>query len=108
MDALLGDEKLRKVVGLPLEAARPRRIILIGSHARGEQKSDSDLDLLVIEEEVEDHSLERVRLRRALSSIRMPIDLLVYSEKDVRTRGHWLGTPLHEALQEGKELYAAG
>jgi hypothetical protein len=35
VDAPLRDEKLQQVVGLLIEAARPRRIILIGSHARG-------------------------------------------------------------------------
>ncbi len=48
-----------------IEAARPERIILFGSHARGEAGEDSDLDFLVIESHVEDRAKEMVRLRRA-------------------------------------------
>ena len=101
-------DTLDEVVRLLVDAAHPRRIILFGSHARGEQGNDSDLDLIVIEDDVPNRFQEMVRLRRALQSIRLPIDILVYTEEDVRTRGHWLGTALYEALREGRELYATG
>lgn len=104
LDADLRDQ----VVQLLVDAAHPRRIILFGSYARGEQTPDSDLDLLVIVGRVADPVLERVRLRRALAPIRMPIDVLVYSQDDVQVRGGWLGTALYDALREGEELYAAG
>jgi predicted nucleotidyltransferase len=97
-------DTLDEVVGILVEAARPQRIILFGSHARGEQTSHSDLDLIVIEGHVPDRWLEMVRLQRALKTIRMPIDVLVFSEDDVRDRSHWLGTPLYEALREGNVL----
>jgi predicted nucleotidyltransferase len=91
MRSQLDVEVLGKVVKLLVDAAHPKRIILFGSYARGEQTPESDLDLLVIEDDVADRFRERVRLRRSLAPIRMPIDVLVYSESDVRTRGHWLG-----------------
>ncbi len=99
---------LDQVVRLLVDAAQPKKIILFGSYARGEQAPDSDLDLLVVLPHVPDRFTEMVRLRRALKPIRMSIDILVYSEDDLRTRGHFLGTALYEALREGKVLYAAG
>lgn len=99
---------LDQVVRRLVDVAQPERIILFGSRARGDSSPDSDLDLVVIEKEAPDRAAEMVRLRRALAEILLPIDVLVYSARDVEERGHWLGTPLHEALSEGRVLYARG
>jgi predicted nucleotidyltransferase len=101
-------EFIDRAVRLLVEAASPQKIILFGSVARGEQSRDSDLDFVVILPFVSNYFSEMVRLRRALKDIRMPIDVLVYSEDDVRVRGSWPGTALHEALQTGRVLYANG
>jgi len=86
-------------------AARPERILLFGSHARGEAREDSDLDLLVIESEVTDRAAEMVRLRRALRPLRIPVDILVYSSADVVRWGNQPGSALFLALREGKVVY---
>lgn len=99
-------ETIDLIVRLLVEAACPQKIILFGSYARGEEKSDSDLDLVVILPSVDNHFSEMLRLRHALVDLRMPIDVLVYSEEDVRTRGTWPGTALHEALHAGRVVYA--
>lgn len=93
------------LVKLLVEAAQPRQIILFGSYARGEETRDSDLDVLVIVDDVTNRLGEMVRLRRVLAPIKTPIDVLVYSWDEVRTRGQWPGTALYEALQEGRSLY---
>jgi predicted nucleotidyltransferase len=98
---------LKEVVRLLVDAAKPAKIILFGSYARDKQHADSDLDLVVILPEVSSRFHEMVRLRRALAPIPMAIDVLVYSKRDVQERGHFLGTPLYEALQHGKVLYDA-
>lgn len=101
-------ELIDLAVRLLVEAACPQKIILFGSVARGEENRDSDLDFVVILHSVSNRFSEMVRLRRVLKDIRMPIDVLVYSEDDVRVRGSWPGTALHEALQTGQVLYANG
>jgi hypothetical protein len=40
-----------------------------------------------------------MRLRRVMTPVRMPIDILVYSEANVATRTHYVGTALYDALQ---------
>ncbi len=104
----LSAKTLSLLVSLLVEAAHPRKIILFGSYTRDEQTADSDLDVLVILDAVHDRFDEMVRLRRALAPIKMPMDVLVYSEDDIRERGQWLGTALREALQEGWVLYGDG
>ncbi len=101
-------ETIDRAVRLLVEAVHPQKIILFGSFARGDETPDSDVDLVVILPSVDNHFSEMVRLRRTLREIRMPIDVLVYSDEDVRTRGTWSGTALHEALHTGRVLYANG
>jgi predicted nucleotidyltransferase len=72
-------ETIKRLTELLIEAAKPKRIILFGSQARGEAGEDSDLDVMVVEEGVLDRAGEMVRLNRLLRSIDIPVDLLVVS-----------------------------
>ncbi len=96
-----------RIVEILVDAAHPTKVILFGSHARGDSHVDSDVDLVVVERDVPSRYEEMVRLTQALAPLRMPIDVLVYSEADVAEKGEWLGTALRSALLEGEGLYAA-
>jgi predicted nucleotidyltransferase len=85
-------------------AGSPVRVILFGSHARGEAGPRSDVDFAVIEPSVTSRHAEMVRLRRVLRGLRMPIDVLVYSDAQVAEWGDVPGTLLHAALTEGRVL----
>lgn len=82
-------------------------MILFGSHARGDAGPDSDLDFLVIERDVVDRIAESVRLRRALGSLRLPIDVIVLSDAYVAEWCEVPNTMLHAALLEGRILAEA-
>lgn len=88
-----------------VQAAKPQRIVIFGSYARGDAAEDSDLDLLIIEHEVVDRAAEMVRLRRILRPLRIPVDLLVYSQDEVARWGDQPGTALYWALREGHQVY---
>jgi predicted nucleotidyltransferase len=88
-------------------AGSDARVILFGSHARGNAGPGSDLDLLVIEPEVRSRREEFVRLREALGAIGVPVDLIVVSDSHVREWGGVQGTMVHEATREGRVLYEA-
>lgn len=76
------DERLIADAGRRLVAAAPgARVILFGSHGRGEAAPHSDLDFLVVEPEVEDDGREAVRLMRVLRDLRVPADVTVVSER---------------------------
>jgi predicted nucleotidyltransferase len=102
------EDLIQEASRLLVETARPEKIILFGSYARGDFSEDSDLDFLVILSAVEDTFEEMTRLERVLLSLPVPVDVLVYSADDVRERAHLRGTVLYHALREGKVLpYAA-
>jgi|ERR1035438_1982994 predicted nucleotidyltransferase len=83
-------------------AASPARVILFGSAARGELTRDSDLDFLVIEQEVENRVAEAVRLRDAVGRIGWPVDVIVMDEDLAARRAKVRGTMVHHALREGR------
>lgn len=102
------DEALIAEAGRRLSVAAPdARVILFGSHARGEAHSDSDLDLLVIEPEVKSRRAEFVRLREALGDLGVPVDLFVVPASHVDEWDHFEGTMLNDALREGRVLTPA-
>ncbi len=99
--------KIAAAAKVLVDAAHPLKIVLFGSYAQGTPTEDSDLDLLVIERSLPNKLDEMVRLRRLLRPLRIPVDVLVYSEDEVREWGHLPGTTLYWALREGKILHEA-
>lgn len=96
---------INKAVDILVREARPQKIILFGSFARGEETEESDADFFIIEKNVRDKRREMVRLRKALSPLRIPVDLMVSDEKTVREWGSIPSTTMYWALKEGEVLY---
>lgn len=84
-------------------------IRVFGSRARGDARTDSDIDLIVIEAEPfgpgRDKHTKAVRLLRALSGIEAAVDILVYSRDEVDYWRDSLNNVLARALREGKLVY---
>jgi predicted nucleotidyltransferase len=102
---MIDESTISTAVQTLARAAHPQRIILFGSHARGQARDDSNLDLLVIESHVEHRGREMVRLRRLLRPLRIPVDVLVCSTEEVERWGDQPGTALYWALREGRVVY---
>jgi predicted nucleotidyltransferase len=83
-------------------AASPARVLLFGSHARGDAGDASDLDFLVIERDVVNRAVEMVRLRDALPPLGVPVDVIVVSEQQADKWARVKGTMVRTALDEGR------
>jgi predicted nucleotidyltransferase len=101
------DEAKIREVGRRLAAEAPNaRVILFGSHARGTATARSDIDVLVIEPEVENTALESVRLMRAVRDLRLPVEVVVVSQREAAEWQDVHGSLVHAALAEGRVLAA--
>ncbi len=100
---------LDRMVRAIVDEADPEQIILFGSRARGDQRRDSDVDLIVVEAEpfgpARSRHQEMVRLYHAITGSGVSTDLLVFSREDVEYWRDSLNHVLARALREGRVLY---
>ncbi len=102
-------QELIEVAGrkLAVTAKNPVKVVLFGSHARGDAGPESDLDFLVIERDGGDRHAEMVRLGRELRPLGVPVDVVVVSERYAEDWGGVEGSLVHAALTEGRVLHDA-
>ena len=99
------DDLLEQVTRTIFERFHPKRIVLFGSHARGDAGSDSDLDLF-IEMQTSRRPPERAIEVSAVFGLRpWPLDVVVYTPKEVQRLRGVNGTLLSVIEKEGKVLY---
>ena len=94
---------------LAAAASSPSRIIVFGSYGRGTATEDSDLDLMVVEQELGDKAAEYMWLMDALGRVApgVGVDLLLYPLAEFERRSQVPGTVLFEARMDGKVLHDA-
>lgn len=83
----------------------PARVILFGSHARGDAREESDVDFLVIEPDVDDWMAESVRLRRVLRGLPAAFDVVVVHDQYAEEWKDVYGTLVNAALEEGQVVH---
>jgi predicted nucleotidyltransferase len=99
------DELLAEVVRRILTVGSPHKIVLFGSRASGNARSDSDLDLLIIEDSNLPRYRRSARYRRALCGVFPAKDVVVWTPSEVE---EWKAVPnafISTVLSEGKLLY---
>ena len=88
-----------------VERFHPWRVILFGSHARGEAQPDSDMDLFV-EMETQARQPERsVEINSVFGLRPWSMDVVVYTPEEVQRLRRVHGTLLSVIEAEGKVLY---
>jgi uncharacterized protein len=105
----IGNDELMEEIARRLSAAAPgAKVILFGSRSRGEERPNSDVDLLVIKpEKIDKPGAESARLRRELRGLGVGFDLLVVSADHAARRARSEGSLMKEVLSEGLVLVDA-
>jgi len=104
VDSKLLEEIVRRMVA----EFDPEQIYLFGSHAWGIPTDDSDLDLLVIVSESNEHPTARAaRGYRAIRGILAPMDILVKTRSEAEDLAAISGTLVADIVTKGKVLYAS-
>ena len=98
--------QIEAMVDRIVEQFHPDRVILFGSHARGDAGPDSDVDLLVVMAVQGARREKATEIAVELADIPLPKDILVTTPEDFEWRKDVTGTIEHPASHEGKLLYA--
>ncbi|MBI4027257.1 MAG: nucleotidyltransferase domain-containing protein [Verrucomicrobia bacterium] len=85
---------------------RPVKVILFGSHARGNAGRNSDVDLLVVMPVSGLKRKKQLEIRSLLHSFRIPKDIIVTTPEEFEWRKEIPGTIERPAMLEGEVLYA--
>lgn len=95
-----------EVVADVVRAFDPAQIIVFGSVARDEERPESDLDLLVLLDELEPRQRRVMmgRIRRAINAP-IPIDVLVAGIAEYESRRDVNGSPYYWPAREGQVVY---
>lgn len=88
-----------------VERVHPIRVVLFGSHARGQATVQSDVDLLVVLSQVGDKRKAAVEIRRLSVDFPVAKDIVVTTPEEIARCGNLPGTVLRSALRDGTVVY---
>jgi predicted nucleotidyltransferase len=95
-----------KISQLLSENVNPLKVILFGSYANGTAGPASDIDILVIKEQVLSKHRESVAILGLLQDIPLPKDVIVASNDEYEFYKKEPGSVLRTAHEKGIALYA--
>ena len=105
---VIGEEQLRAMAAAIREEIPEAEVRLFGSHARGDARASSDVDLMITVSDAWYATHNRFEVLGVLSNKlarhRVPVDLLLYPRSKVEERRHWLSHVIAQAHREGRVL----
>ena len=98
---------IAEIVDRIVQAASPHRIVLFGSYARNEADPESDVDLLVLFDELTDrHEMTR-RLYSRLVGSALPKDLVIATRREFERYREVTNCIFWVAAHHGQVIYEA-
>ncbi len=98
---------LADIVKRVVRAAKPEKIVLFGSAARGEMGPNSDYDLLVIKKGKFNYWRLLRTIRQQLRGATAPVDFVLATPEDVERYRDSHCLVICPAMREGKVVYGA-
>jgi predicted nucleotidyltransferase len=96
-----------KIVSIIVSLVDPEQIVLFGSYARGENKSTSDIDLLILKKNLKNSKTITDNLYMSLfdNKIKIPVDLIVVDYDKYNHLKNEIGYIYKTINKEGKLIY---
>ena len=98
-------KEISKIARAIVKGYRPEKLILFGSMVSGKIRSDSDVDFLVIKD-TRKNAWERLNDVDRYIEHTFPVDVLVYTPKEIKTRLSTGDFFIEGILKNGKVIYA--
>ena len=97
---------LEQIKDIIVSSINPRKIILFGSYAYGKPHKGSDIDILVIVDQLHGSRREmRIKIRRLLRKYLIAKDIIIATVEDLE---EWENVPqafLTQIIEKGRVLY---
>lgn len=101
------ETKLAEIIRRIVEVAKPEKIIMFGSAAKGEMGPNSDIDLLVIKS----GDIHRRRMAQEIYmnmfGVGQAVDIIVVTTDDIERYRDSFSMVIYPALREGRVVYGA-
>jgi uncharacterized protein len=101
----VSDAILQEIVRRVVEVAKPEKIILFGSAARGNMGPNSDVDLLIVKRGKYNRSRLAGDIYMNLHGVGRAVDVFLVTPEDVERYRDTHCLIIKPALQEGREVY---
>lgn len=86
------------------QTVMPEAVYLFGSYASGTAHVSSDLDIAIVKNNIKDKHEDLYKIRKALSYLAIPMDLLLFEAKDYISNVDVYGTVQYEIAHKGTKL----
>ncbi len=100
----IAEQTLIEIINRIVAVAKPQKIILFGSGARGQLGPSSDLDILVVKDGVNRRELAQEIYSR-MRGIEIGLDIVIATTDDLNRFKDSPTVVIAQALKEGKVIY---
>jgi predicted nucleotidyltransferase len=108
MKTKITPQLIRSITATIVKKYQPEKVILFGSYAWGKPNKDSDLDLFIVKKSRKKRFNRQSELRELLKDVSVPMDILVFTPKEVSFQvQEYRNLFIEDIVEKGKILYKA-
>lgn len=97
--------EIQSITSQLVEQYHAQKVILFGSAANGHFHEDSDLDFLIIKDNIPTYGKDRLRELDSLIYYRVPVDMIVYNAQEMKDLQAMNDPFVMQILREGIVLH---
>ncbi|MEW5822632.1 MAG: nucleotidyltransferase domain-containing protein [Cyanobacteriota bacterium] len=102
----MADQRIiKQIVNVVLSVIKPEKIILFGSQSYGNPSTDSDYDILIIIDGIQDHYKLLKKLYRKMIEVDAAVDIILKNTEEVEESKQRLVSVVKDALNKGTVIY---